>query len=133
MGHMSLHVTFAPTMDDIIRTSLSKEDRIALRSHKALFHQGGFVLNVTSSIYLTPMALFRMMMLTLLCLDEGDMVPTPTDRPRLVSDVITSVRPQGHAPSLHRMLLQTAEDTMDGARPLPRLPPSLNHEDNTIV
>jgi len=36
MGQMSLYVTFAPTMDDTIRTSLPKEIRIALRSHKTI-------------------------------------------------------------------------------------------------
>jgi len=58
IGHMSIYVvTFAPSMDGILRTSLPKEVRIALRSHKALFYQGGLVLNVTSSIPLTPAAL----------------------------------------------------------------------------
>jgi hypothetical protein len=40
MGQMSLYVTFAPTMDDTIRTSLSKEVRVALQSHHTLFYQG---------------------------------------------------------------------------------------------
>jgi hypothetical protein len=55
---MSLYVTFAPPMDDTLRTSLPKEVRNALRNHKALFYQGGFALNVTSSIPLHPTALF---------------------------------------------------------------------------
>jgi hypothetical protein len=57
-GPMSLFVTFAPSMDDTLRTSLTKEVRIAPRSHKALFYQGGLVLSVSSSIPLTPSALF---------------------------------------------------------------------------
>ncbi len=47
---MTLYVAFAPTADDTVRTSLSKEIRLALRSHKALFFPGGLVLNETSSI-----------------------------------------------------------------------------------
>jgi hypothetical protein len=58
MGHMSLYVTIAATMDDTIRISLPKEVRTVLRSTKALFYQGGLVLIDTSSIHLTPMALF---------------------------------------------------------------------------
>jgi hypothetical protein len=58
MGHMSLYVSFSPTMDDTIRTSLPKEVRIALRDHKDLFCQLDFVLGVTSIIHLTPVALF---------------------------------------------------------------------------
>ncbi len=50
MGQMSLYVTFSPTADDTVRTSLPKEIRPALRSHKALFFPGGLVLSVTSSI-----------------------------------------------------------------------------------
>ncbi len=49
-GHMSLFVTFAPSMDDTQRTFLPKEVRIALRSHKTLFYQRGFVLSVSASI-----------------------------------------------------------------------------------
>jgi hypothetical protein len=49
-GQMSLFLTFAPTADGIIRTTLTKEIWLALRSHKALFYQGGLVLIVASSI-----------------------------------------------------------------------------------
>jgi hypothetical protein len=38
IGHMFLYVSFAPLMDDTLRTSLPKEARIALRSHTALFY-----------------------------------------------------------------------------------------------
>ncbi len=55
---MALYVTFALTMDDTLRTSLPKDIRIALRSHKAIFYQRGLVLNVISSISLPPMTLF---------------------------------------------------------------------------
>jgi len=91
IGHMSMYVTFAPSMDDTLRTSLPKEVRIALRSHKALFYQGGLVLIVSSSIPLTPTTLFQLALLTLLYLDQEDSVPTPTDHPILVSNVIVDV------------------------------------------
>ena len=45
---MSLFLTFAPAADNTIRTSLPYEIRLALRSHKALLHQGGLVLSVAS-------------------------------------------------------------------------------------
>jgi hypothetical protein len=56
-GTFTLYVTFAPTMDDALRTSLQKEIRIALRSHKATFYQGGLVLTVVASIPLSPLTL----------------------------------------------------------------------------
>jgi hypothetical protein len=58
LGNMSLHVSFSPSMDDARHTSLPKEIRIALRSHKILSYQGGLALIVSSSIPLTPSALF---------------------------------------------------------------------------
>jgi hypothetical protein len=57
-GHISLFVTFAPSTDDTLRTSLPKEIRIALRSHKALFYQGGLLLTVASSILTSPSNIF---------------------------------------------------------------------------
>jgi hypothetical protein len=90
MGHMTLFLTLAPKADDTICTSLPKEIRLALRSHKTLFHQGGLVLSVASSIP-TPL-------LTLLCLEQADQVSTPTERPRRVSNVVVNVAPQGHVP-----------------------------------
>ncbi len=47
---MTLYLTFDPTADGTIRTSLPKEIRLALWSYKALFYQGGLLLSVTSSI-----------------------------------------------------------------------------------
>ncbi len=41
-GGMTLFLTFSPSTDDDIRTSLPKEIRLALRSHKAHFYQGGY-------------------------------------------------------------------------------------------
>jgi hypothetical protein len=41
IGQMSLYVTVAPTINDTVRTSLPKEIRVALRSIKTLFYQGG--------------------------------------------------------------------------------------------
>jgi len=84
IGHMSLDVTLAPSMDDTLHTSLLKDIRLALRSHKALFYQGDLVLSVSSSIPLTPKALFQLALMTLLCLHQGNSVPTPTERPRPV-------------------------------------------------
>ena len=57
-GGIIIYVTFNPNMDDTLRTSLPREVRIALRSHKTLFYSGGLVLNVVSSIPFTPAALF---------------------------------------------------------------------------
>ena len=130
---MSLFVSFAPSMDDTLRTSLPKEVRIALRSHKALFYPGGLVLTVTSSIPLVPAALFQLALLTLLSLHQGDSVPTPTERPRVVSDVIADVTPQGHAPWLSRLLKQSPNDAADGHRPPPWLTPSLVKEGGEIA
>ncbi len=52
---MPLYVTFAPSMDGILRTSLPKEIQIALHIYKALFYQGRLVpqprlVNSTDSI-----------------------------------------------------------------------------------
>ncbi len=77
-GALTLYVTFAPTVDDTLRTFLPKEIRIVFRSHKATFYQGGRGLTVVASFPLTPLALFHMALLTLLCMDQGDIVPTPT-------------------------------------------------------
>jgi hypothetical protein len=55
-GSFTLYVTFAPTMDDTLRTSLPKNISIALRSHKATFYQGDLVLTGVASIPLTPLA-----------------------------------------------------------------------------
>ncbi len=46
MGPMSLYVTFASSMDDTIRTSLPREVRLALQSHKSLFYQGDLLMSV---------------------------------------------------------------------------------------
>ncbi len=57
-GPYSLYVTFAPTIDDTLGTSLPKEIRIALRSHKVTFYQGCVVLTVAASIMPSPPSLF---------------------------------------------------------------------------
>jgi len=129
---MCLYVTFAPSMDDTLRTSLSKEVCIALRSHKALFYQGGLVHNVSSSIPLTQAALFQLALLTLLCLNQGGSVPTHTERPRTVSDLIADIPSQGHAPWMSRLLLHTPDDPADGHRPLPWLTPSLKQVEGIL-
>jgi hypothetical protein len=133
VGHMSLFVTLAPTMDDTQRTSHPKEVPRALRSHKVLFYQGGLVLSVSASIPLPPAAPFQLALLTLLRIHEGDAVPTPTDRPRQISDVIADVPHQGHAPLLARLLQHSPIDTADGFRPLPWLTPSLANEGENVA
>ena len=50
----------------------------------------------------------------------------------MVSDVIADVTPQGHAPWLRRLLLQSPVDVTDGARPLPWLTPTLTHANSTV-
>ena len=79
----------------------------------------------TFSIPLTPPALFQLALLTLLTIHQGDSVPTPTERPRVVSDVIADIPPQCHAPWLSSLLHHTPIDPADGHRPLPWLTPSL--------
>jgi hypothetical protein len=59
---MELHtifITFAPTADDATRTSLPKELRLALLSHKNLFFKGGLTLQVASSIPAHPEYIFQ--------------------------------------------------------------------------
>jgi hypothetical protein len=69
---MTLYLIFASTADDTIRTSLRKEIRLALRSHKALFYYGDLLLSVTSSIQTPPILSFKIALLTLLSLDQAD-------------------------------------------------------------
>ncbi len=64
-------------MDETLRNFLPKEVRIALRSHKALFYQGGMVLCVSSSVPLTTTALFHLALLILLCLHHETRSPPP--------------------------------------------------------
>ena len=104
MVRMTLFLTFAPTADDSTRISLPKEIRLALTSHKNLFYQGGLVLSVASSISVPLAYMFQFTLLTLLCLEQSDQVPAPTERPRKVSDLIADIAPMGHAPwLLHRI------------------------------
>ena len=42
IGGIIFFLTFSLTPDDIIRTSLLKEIRLTLHSHKALIYQGGY-------------------------------------------------------------------------------------------
>jgi hypothetical protein len=37
-------------------------------------------------------------LVTLLCLEQSDQNPTPTEKPRKVLDVIADIAPMGHAP-----------------------------------
>jgi len=72
-------------------------------------------MSVTSSVAASPVFIFHMARLTLLCLEEVDQLPTPTERPRQVSDGIADVTPQGHAPWLSRLLSFAKEDPNEGA------------------
>jgi hypothetical protein len=81
---------------------------------------------------MTPTNFFQLAFLTLFCLKWGDSVPTPTERPRLVSDVIADVTPQGHAIWDRRLMLHTTDDLSYGLRPLPWLTPSLSHAEGII-
>jgi hypothetical protein len=125
MGQMSLYVTFSPTADDTVRTSLPKEIRLALRSHKSLFFPGGLIISVTSSISAPVVFIFQMTLFTLLCLEQLDQVPTPTERPRLASVEALGRPPQGYAPWLQRLLTRVEEDPAGGMRPQPWLTPAL--------
>jgi len=69
---MTPFLSFSPTMDDAIRTSLPKEIRLVLCSYKALFYQGGLLLIVTSSVADPPAFIFQMSLLTLLCMEQVD-------------------------------------------------------------
>jgi hypothetical protein len=69
----------------------------------------------------------------MLCLHQGDSVPTPTKCPIPISDVIADILPQGHSLSLARLLQQSPNDTANGHRPLPWLTPSLVREGGNIV
>jgi hypothetical protein len=125
MEQMTLYVTFSPTADDTVRTSLPKEIRLALRSHKSLFYPGGLVLSVHSSISAPAGFIFQMTLLTLLCLEQLDQVPTPTERPISAAATDKDRAPQGYAPWLLRLLTKVDEDAEEGARPLPWLTPAL--------
>ena len=62
-----------------------------------------------------------MALLTLLCLGQGDMVPTPTKRPRMISDDIADITPQEHAPCCcynRRTTQFTASGRYRGSLPL---------------
>ena len=80
---------------------------------------------MASSIPAHPEYIFQAALLTLLSLEQTDKVPTPTERPRQGSDILTGTTPQGHAPWLHALLRKTPEDDQGGHRPLPWLLPSL--------
>ena len=120
---MTLYVTFAPTADDTVRTSLPKEIRLALRSHKALFFPGGLVLIVSSSISAPAAFIFQMTLFTLLCIEQLDQVPTPTERPRPTTEEELERAPQGYAPWLLCLLTKVDEDAEEGTRPPHGLPP----------
>ena len=69
IGGVNLFLTFSPTADATIRTSLPKEIRLALRIHKALFYRRELLLTVTSSIVTSPVFIFQIALLTLLCME----------------------------------------------------------------
>ena len=72
MARMTLYLTFDPTANEIFRTSLPKEIRLALKNHKNLFYPGGLVLSVASSISAPPTYIFQIALLTLHCFEQID-------------------------------------------------------------
>jgi hypothetical protein len=90
-----IYVTFAPTTDDTARTSLPKDVRIALKTHKRLFFSGGRTLHIASSIPAPPGYIFQASLLTLLSLEQQDKVSTPSERPRHGSDILAGTPPLG--------------------------------------
>jgi len=87
----TIFVTFAPTVDDTVRTALPKELRLALIHHKKYFFKGVLTLQVASSIPVSPDYIFHAALLTLLSLEQTDKVPTPTERPRQGSDLLARI------------------------------------------
>ena len=96
-----------------------------MRSHKALFYPGGFVLSVTSSISAPALFIYQMTLFTLMRLNQLDQVPTPTERPRPASEEAIGRAPQGYAPWLMRRLTKVTEDAEKGDRTPPWLTPEL--------
>ena len=90
-------------------------------------------MSVASSISVPPTYLFQFTLLTLLCLEQADQVPIPTERPRKVSDVFADLAPMGHAPWMRRVLPVITEDQTEGARPLPWITPSLVADGGTLT
>jgi len=66
-------------------------------------------------------------------MEKADQVPTPTERPRRVSDVIADIAPRGHAPWLRRLLTTVKEGVAEGFRPLPWLTPTLVPEGHSLT
>jgi hypothetical protein len=69
-----------------------------------------------------------MTLLTLLCIEQLDQVPTPTERPRPATEEEPERAPQGYAPWLLRLLTKVDEDAEEGTRPLRWLTPALIDE-----
>ena len=77
-----IYVTFAPTTDDTALTSLPKDIRLALETHKKIFFSEGLTLHIASSIHAPPGYIFQAAFLTFLCLEQTEKKPTPSERPR---------------------------------------------------
>jgi hypothetical protein len=92
---------------------------------RPFFYQGGLLLTVTSYVAVPPAFIFQIALLILLCMEQVDQVSTPNEKPRQDSDVITNITPQEHAPWMRRLLSCAKEDSIESARPLPWLTPSL--------
>ena len=92
------------------------------------------VLNLTSLTPALSAYIVQIALLTMLCLEQEDLLPTPIERPRQVSDdIIADVSPQGHAPWLQDLRSTVTEDVTEGARPLPWITPSLVPEGATLI
>jgi hypothetical protein len=125
--------TFQHNANDTTRISLQKEIRIALKNHMTHhFFSGGLTIVVISSIPDPPALIFYTTLLTLLCQEQEGQVPTPTQQPRTVSDIIADVRAHGHATWLKRLLDLSTDDKENGKRPLPWLTPTIAAPGATI-
>ena len=90
-------------------------------------------MSVASSIFVPLAYLFQFALLTLLCLEQSDRVPTPTEKPLKISDAIDNIAPMGIAPWLQRLISSSKEDPSEGSRPLSWLTPSLVGENETLT
>ncbi len=88
---------------------------------------------MTPSIQDPPAFIFQIALLTLLSLDQADLVPTPTERPRQISDGISNVTYKGHAPWLQRLHALVKEGAAEGTHPLPLITPPLLPEGATMA
>ena len=120
----TIFVTFSPTADDTTRTSLPKEVRLALKNHRRFFFRGGLTLHVASSIPAPPGYIFQAALLTLLTLEQLEVVPTPSERPRQKADILAGSPTPGFAPWAQALLDAAPIDDNHGTRGPPWITPT---------